>query len=175
MAPTIIVGDDESAGDVAGKLLRLADHQRDVQVRTDLPSPAFEVPDAVYEKYTGRTRRPEAERRVNAVDRMVADADTPDAVTSDDELPDAARMADPADVDPDAAGAVTSDDDLPREAVNVDPPANGEYPNAGDQGAAADADETGTEPTKPTKRAATKRAPRKAAAKSAPAPAGGGE
>lgn len=196
MAPTIIVGDDESAGDVAARLLELADNQRQVRVRTDLPRPAFEVPDALYRKYGGRGKRSDAERRVNAVDKMVADDDATTTVTSDDDLPDGAGNVDPDDVD-DVGGPITSDDELPEVARNIDPPANGEYPDSGDQGAATDgspaeqrnsdddartggnpdpgaSSDQGDQGDKPVK-AARKRAPRKAAAAKPAADAGDGK
>lgn len=167
MAPTIIVGDDENAGDVAARLLDLADRQRDVRTRTDLSSPAFEVPEAVYDKYVGRAKRSDEERRTNQQATMQAEADAPTVVTSDDELPEAARVADPADVGDKVAGQIEGDE-LPDSAKVVDPPSNGDAPDSGD------GDQVEEQP-KP--KPARKRAPRKATAakKTTPAAAGSGE
>ena len=166
MAPTIIVGDDENAGDVAGELLKLADNQRQVRVRTDLSSAAFEVPDAVYKKYVGRRSRSDEEQRVNAVDdqQRKIDAGDPDAIVGD-ELPDSAKVAEPGDGD-DLTKIVG--DELPDSAKIVEPPSNGD---AG--GADADDPETPNDPEtpKPRKRASRSRA---RAAKSTPAGAAGG-
>lgn len=182
MAPTIIVGDDEDAGDVAARLLDLADNQRQVKVRTDLPSAAYDVDDKTYKAYVGRHTRSDDELRVNSV-QDAADADDAEgAITTDDEVPDAARNIDPSDVEQsEVGGPVRSDDELPDLAVNALPPSNGDAPNSGDTGTATDGDAgnqlnsdpdartdgTATEPEQ--KAQPRKRAPRKAAKSTAPA------
>ena len=156
MAPTIIVGDDESAGDVAARLLDLADHQRQVKVRTDLPGAAFEVPDSVYDQYVGKSKRSDDERRTNAFAKRQADDDTGRVVTSDDELPPEVLNADPDSIDPEQVGTITSDDELPAGARNIDPPANGDQGDSGDQPPADD---------QPAPRKRTSRARKTAAAR----------
>jgi hypothetical protein len=151
MAPTIIVGDDESAGDVAAKLLELADNQRQVKVRTDLTGAAYEVPDHVYAKYVGRRKRPDAEVRENAFAQRQAEADAPVSVTSDDATPDGAVNVDPDDVE---VEPVSSDDVPPREAINVEPPSNGV--DQGDQGD-GDPPAATDQPAAPKKRASRAR------------------
>lgn len=167
----IIVGADESAGDVAARLLELADHQNDVQTRTDGPGMSFEVPEKVYQAYTAKGGdRPEPEQRANSVQRMLSQqgADDPDAIRSDDELPEGARIAEPGTGADDIAGEIVADE-LPDSAVVVDPPGNGDAPDAGDQG---DEPEPESEPDKPAPRKRTSRA-RKSTSK--PAPAGSNE
>lgn len=158
MAPTIIVGDDESAGDVAAKLLELADHQRQVKVRTDLTGAAFDVPDHVYARYVGRGKRPDAEVRENAFAKAQADADAPVTVTSDDDTPAEALNVDPDTVE---VEPVSSDDTPPREAINVEPPSNGVDQGDGDPPAATD------QPAAPKKRARARKAAAPRAAGSA--------
>jgi hypothetical protein len=176
MAPTIIVGDDENAGDVAARLLELADHQRQVKTRTDGPKMAFEVTDAIYEKYTAKGgERSTDEQRANSVQRMIEQqgADDPDTITSDDELPALAISNDPyldgdlANIDDPIEG-----DELPDAARNIDPPANGSAPDdgSGNDPNADDDDQADKPAPKPRKRAA-----RKATKAAAPAPAGSGE
>lgn len=159
---TIIVGDDESAGDVAAKLLELAENQRQVRVRTDLGRPAFDVPDAVYKRYAGRGKRSEAERRVNAVDEMVAADDEQTAIVPSGDLPASAVNTDP------HAGAAAelaelanppAGDELPASAVNAEPPSNGD-------------DQAEAEPVAAPRRA-RKRTPAKKAAAPAAAPGSG--
>lgn len=123
---TIIVGDDESAGDVAAKLLELADNQRHVRVRTDLSSPAFDVPDDLYRKYTGRRKRSEAEQRVNAVDRMVAADDAAGAIEPSGEIPAGALNTDPHAAELAELAGPTEGDKLPAAATNTEPPSNGD-------------------------------------------------
>lgn len=180
MAPTVIVGDDENAGDVAARLLELADHQSDVQVRTDMRGPAFDVPDDVYDQYIGKGKadgRPDDERRANAVARQQAaqtKRDDLDGPLVSDELPDLAKVAEPGDGDD---LRTIEGDDLPDAAKVTEPPSNGDAPDDGsgfdpdDQGDGDQGDEPDPEPdTKPKPR---KRAPRKTAqpAKSTPPPA----
>ena len=154
MAPTIIVGDDENAGDVAAALLAAADNQRQVKVRTDLARPAFDVPDELYKKHVGRKTRSDDEQRINSAAEVPGDDETIEG----DELPDGARNAEP------GTGEITGEiegDELPEAARNVEPPSNG------DQG---DPDpEPEVEAPKPRKRASTRRT----AAKSTPAAAAG--
>lgn len=158
MAPTIIVGDDENAGDVAAALLDAADNQRQVRVRTDLNRPAFEVPDELYKRHVGRKARSDDEQRVNSVEGELGDDADP---IEGDELPDAARNVEP------GTGEITGPiegDELPAEARNVEPPSNGDAPNDGEP-------EPEAEAPKPRKRATSSRR----ATKSTPAAAGSGE
>lgn len=164
MAPTIIVGDDESAGDVAAQLLKLADRERDVKTRTDLSRPAFTVPDELYDRYTNGDRS-ETERRVNAVEELSAADDADTQVTTEDEIPASAVNADPRDVA--GVGAPIEGDDIPAGAVNADPPgtAPADQTNPGQDDAGQD--------DQPAKKAAPrKRAPARKATKSTPADAG---
>lgn len=166
MAPTIIVGDDENAGDVAGELLAAADNQRQVRVRTDLPRPAFEVPDDLYKKYVGSRTRPDDEQRVNAVDELPAD----DEPLVSDDLPDAARNVEPGTGDVDQLAGDLVSEELPDAARNVEPPSNGDAPDdgSGNPDPDADADVEAEQAPKPRKRAPSRRA----ATKSTPAAAG---
>jgi hypothetical protein len=152
MAPTVIVGEDENAGDVARELLDHADNQRQVKVRTDLPSAAFEVPDDVYAKYVGRRKRPDDERRVNQVAEQVRAAGAEDEIEQGDELPDSAKVVEPGDGDD--LTRIEDGDELPREATNVEPPSNGEAPN---DGSGLDQDDEPEPAPKPRKRAASTR------------------
>jgi hypothetical protein len=132
MAPTIIVGDGEDAGDVARRLLDAADSTRTVRVRTDLGPAAYDVDDVTYERFTRSAGdRPDGEARANSVQRVSDAADAEGRITSDDELPDTARVADPGAGFDDIAGPLVGDE-LPREAINVDPPANGDGFDDGD-------------------------------------------
>lgn len=168
MTSTIIVGEDEQPGDVAAKLLDLADRQQDVQVRTDLARPAFDVPEALYAKYAGRDKRSDDERLVNQRAQQQADADAPDLIEGD-ELPDSARVVEPGEGD-DLSEIV--DDGLPDSARVVEPPSNGDAPDDGtgndDQ---ADDPEPQAETTKPRKRASRA----KATKSTPPAASGSGE
>ena len=182
MAPTIIVGDDENAGDVAARLLELADHQRQVKTRTDGPKMAFEVTDEVYEKYTkGGAERSTDEERANAVQRMIEQqgADDPDAITSDDELPDLAKSNDPyLDGDLSEIDQPIEGDELPDAARNIDPPANGSAPDDGsgnDPDADAEDNDDDDQAETPKPKPARKRAARKATKAAAPAATGSGE
>lgn len=157
MAPTIIVGDDENAGDVAAALLAAADNQRQVKVRTDLARPAFDVPDELYKKHVGRRTRSDDEQRINSVAEVPGDDETIEG----DELPPAAQNAEP------GTGEIAGDiegDELPDAARNVEPPSNGDQGD-GDQGDQGDAE---PEAPKPRKRTSTRRA-----TKSTPAAAAG--
>lgn len=154
MPPTIIVGDDENAGDVARELLDAADHPRHVRVRTDLARPAFDVPDELYKKHVGRKTRSDDEQRINSAAEVPGDDETIEG----DELPDAARNAEP------GTGEIAGDiegDELPAAARNAEPPSNGDQGD-GDQGDAE------PEAPKPRKRTSTRRA-----TKSTPAAAAG--
>jgi len=166
---TIIVGEDEQPGDVAAKLLDLADHQRDVQVRTDLARPAFDVPEALYAKYAGRGKRSDDERLVNQRAQQQADADAGERIDGD-ELPDSARVVEPGEGD-DLSARIVSDE-LPASAQVVEPPSNGDAPDDGtgndDQ---ADDPEPQAEAPKPRKRASRA----KATKSTAPAASGSGE
>jgi hypothetical protein len=162
MAPTIIVGDDENAGDVARELLAAADNQRDVRVRTDLRSPAFEVPESLYKSHVGRRKRGDDEQRINAVEGELGDDAPP---IEGDELPDSALVVEPGTGD---LGGEIVGDELPESARVVEPPSNGDAPNSGDAGDQADEPEPAP---KPRKRATSSRR----ATKSTPAAAGSGE
>jgi hypothetical protein len=153
MAPTIIVGDDENAGDVARELLDAAEHPRHVRVRTDLARPAFDVPDELYKRHVGRRTRSDDEQRINSV----ADVGGDDQAIEGDELPPAAQVVDPGTGD--VAGDITGDE-LPAAAQVVEPPSNGEPEPA---------PEAEAEAPKPRKRASTSRR----ATKSTPAAAAG--
>jgi hypothetical protein len=167
MTSTIIVGEDEQPGDVAAKLLGLADRQQDVQVRTDLARPAFDVPDELYKRYAGRGKRSDDERLVNQRAQQQADADAPEQLTGDD-LPDTARVVEPGDGD-DLSKIV--DDGLPDSAKVVEPPSNGDAPDDG-SGNDDQADEPEPkEAPKPRKRASRA----KATKSTAPAASGSGE
>jgi hypothetical protein len=170
MTSTIIVGEDEQPGDVAAKLLGLADRQQDVQVRTDLARPAFDVPDELYKRYAGRGKRSDDERRVNQQAQQQADADAPEQLNGD-ELPDTARVVEPGDGD-DLSEIV--DDGLPDSAKVVEPPSNGDAPDDG-TGNDEQGDEPDPEP-EPEAPKPRKRASRAKATKStAPAASGSGE
>lgn len=165
MAPTVIVGADENASDVARELLGHADNQRQVRVRTDLPATAYEVDEATYKRYVGRRRRDDDEQRINQFDEQVREATAEDSVTSGDEVPREALNVEPGTGD-DITG-IQSGDEVPREARNVEPPSNGDAPNDGtgfEQAVEPNADpdaQRGGEPEpapKPRKRTAAKRA-----------------
>lgn len=168
MPPTIIVGDDENAGDVAAKLLRIATNQRHVKVRSDLRRPAFDVPEYVYSEYVGDTdERGEDEQRANALAAQAAAEEAETSLTGD-ETPDGAANADPGAGLDDELAKMTGDK-TPDSAVNADPFArpdpDPEPETDGDQG---DGD-TEAKP-KPRKRAPRKTAaPRKAAKSTSPA------
>jgi hypothetical protein len=176
MAPTVIVGDDENAGDVAARLLDLADHQRDVKVRTDTRGPAFDVPDDVYLRYIGKGDRADDEQRVNAIARQQdeqAGRDDLDGPLVSDELPALAVNADPMD-NTDGFGEIEGDD-LPEAARVVEPPSNGDAPNDG-SGFTPDDDGDGDQGDEPEvedkpKPKPRKRTPRKAASSPATPPA----
>lgn len=119
MAPTIMVGDGENAGDVAARLLSLADNQRHVKVRTDLARPAFDVPDELYEKFVKDAGdRPDDEQRLNDQ----PPGGDPTGIEGD-ELPGEATNAEPGEGD---ITAPVEGDDLPAEATNAEPPSNGD-------------------------------------------------
>ena len=157
MAPTIIVAQGEDTGEVARKLLALADHQNQVSMRTDLDRPAFVVPDHVYDRFTGKGgKRDDAERRLNQ-----QEPGTP--VPDGDELPESAVNVEPGtgDVDSTIVG-----DDMPAAAVNAEPPANGDDGSQDTTDGEGDSGEQQEDkPKTPRKRAP--RAAKKAAASAA--------
>lgn len=160
MAPTIIVGDDENAGDVARELLDAADHQRDVRVRTDLARPAFEVPDELYKRHVGRKTRSDDEQRVNSVEGELGGDDQ---APTGDELPAAAQNVEPGTGD---VGGDIEGDDLPAAAQNVEPPSNGDPTPGPEPDPEAEAEAEAPKPRKRTtsSRRATKSTPPAAAA-----------
>lgn len=177
MAPTVIVGDDETPAEVAARLLDLADNQRDVQLRTDLSrSVGYRVPDELYKRYTGRKSRSDTERQINALDERSAEAGEVNAL-SGDEQPDATRTADTTDPAGDLAGDIVGDQQ-PETAVNVEPPQNGEPDARTPDGRAArtsnDADQ-GDEQAKPRKTTTARKSTSRRATKATPATAGDGK
>lgn len=129
MPPEIILGRDDDAQAAAAELLDLAGDRGRVEVRTGRSGPAFEVDDDTYDRWSRKHDAGADEQAANAAARV----DAEHQVVSDDELPDAARNADPATVD--VGVEIASDDEVPAAAVNADPPANGES-DAGDDQAA---------------------------------------